>query len=600
MTSPAGAVDGVLLDDELGAPPPAAGLLTRWGRQVTVFKVVSVAVAVTLAVLAIYPILRVVLELFVSDGRIDVSPLRDLFALDDLWKLLGTTLLIVVVSAALALVVASALAYLNERTDARLGVVGDALPLLPFLLPAIAGAVGWVLLLSPRSGFLNAWIRAGLDLFGVNLEEGPFDIYSWYGIIFTYTLYQVPYAYLMISAGLRNIDPALEEQSRVSGAGLFRTIRKVTLPAIKPSIGGALLLMCWCGTAMFSVPVIIGRGAEIEVVSVRIVNLINFTFPPRVDLAVGLSLFVLLFVGSAYAMQRRILRRGHFATIGGRASHAAPPLALGKWRWPARALMLGYVGVATVLPVVALSIVALNGFWTTNITWDDLSLETIRATLFDDENTRDALNNSLYLAGVGATIGIVAAALVSLFVRRSDNVLGRLVDRLIKVPAVISHTVIAVGFILAFAGPPFRLSGTIVILLLAYVVIYMPQASVASDAAASQVGAQLTEASQVCGAGGGRTFLRVNLPLMLPGLVAGWALLFVCMVGDLTASAILSGTGNNVVGFRILEVFYNGSYAALASLAITLTLITSGVLVLVLVVTRRFGYSGTSVVARGS
>jgi iron(III) transport system permease protein len=174
-----------------------------------------------------------------------------------------------------------------------------------------------------------------------------------------------------------------------------------------------------------------------------------------------------------------------------------------------------------------------------------------------------------------------------LFVQRSGRGAARLVDAAVKFPATISTIVIAVGFTLAFTGPPFNLQGTLWILLLAYLAIYMPQGSVAADAAASQVGDELTDASAICGAGGTRTFLRVSLPIMLPGLVAGWALLFVRMTGDLTASAILAGTGNNVVGFRILEVFEGGSFALLASLALALTVVTSTVLVILLTLSRR-------------
>jgi iron(III) transport system permease protein len=115
----------------------------------------------------------------------------------------------------------------------------------------------------------------------------------------------------------------------------------------------------------------------------------------------------------------------------------------------------------------------------------------------------------------------------------------------------------------------------------------MPQGSVAADAAASQVGRELVEASQIAGASGGRTFRRISLPLMASGLAAGWALLFVRMVGDLTVSAILAGTNNTVVGFRILEVYEGSSYAALAALSTVLTAICMVVIVALLAFTRR-------------
>jgi iron(III) transport system permease protein len=101
------------------------------------------------------------------------------------------------------------------------------------------------------------------------------------------------------------------------------------------------------------------------------------------------------------------------------------------------------------------------------------------------------------------------------------------------------------------------------------------------------VGKELPEASQVCGAGGFRTFLKVQLPIMAPGLAAGWCLLFVHMAGDLTASALLGGTQNPVVGYKILEVINNGSYALLAALSLVMTLVSAIGVFAVLLLTKR-------------
>ena len=148
-------------------------------------------------------------------------------------------------------------------------------------------------------------------------------------------------------------------------------------------------------------------------------------------------------------------------------------------------------------------------------------------------------------------------------------------DAAIKLPAAVPNVVIAVGFILAFGGAPFNLHGTVLILLLAYLVVHFPQGSVAADAAVSSVGQDLLDAAEVSGSHPGRTFLRIQFPMMLAGLAAGWALVFVRTAGDLTASALLAGIRNPVVGFRILEIYENGAYADLAALAIVLTIVST-------------------------
>ncbi len=556
------------------------GSLRRLGRSLTPLKLLSAAVAAFLAWIAIYPLASVVVRLFWDDGSLDLSPITETFSQHGIWRVIGNTIIVVGSSGAIALVVGAWLAWVNERTDARMGLLTEAMPLLPFLVPPIAGSIAWVMLLSPAAGFVNSGFRS---LVGSNALDGPLTIYSWYGLILVYTIYQVPYAFMLASAGLRNMDPSLEEQSRVSGAGLLPTLRKVTLPGVRPSLAGAILLMVWSGFGLFSIPVIIGTGAGIDVLSVDIVRAV--TNDGRMDIAVGLSLVVILFSGLAWFLQTRTLRKGLHATVGGRG-HGARPVRLGVWRWPVRALVLLYLALTTVIPFLALVLVSLEGYWTPQVPWGQLNFDSY-SNIWHDTTTRVSIEHSLELGLIGATVGMIAAALVALWVLRISPRFGRAVDFTIKFPSTLSHIVIAVGFVLTFAGPPFNLAGTMGILLLAYLALYMPQGAVAADAAVAQVGRELPEASYVSGAGELRTFVRIYLPLIVPGLVAGWAFLFVRMVGDLTASAILAGTDNIVVGPRILQIFSDSSYSDVAALATVLTLITALVVVIVLAFTRR-------------
>ena len=584
--------DGAVSSDGhrgLGAPPPArrSGRILGIDREnITVFNAVSLLVALVLAFLALYPLTRVLLRLFFNNGKFDTAALSAVVDQNGMLLLLANTVAVVAASGVISIIIGSIMAWLNERTDARMGILTDALPMVPFLVPPIAGAIGWVLLLSDRAGLLNAVFRWMLSGIGIEITEGPLNIYSWPGLVFVYVIYSVPYVYMMMSAGLRNVDSAMEEQSRVCGSGLFRTMRLVTIPAVRPSMGASVLLLVWFGFALYSVPAIIGKGADIEVLAVRLVNLLSFTYPPETAKAIGLSLIVVLAVGSAYVVQLRILRKGRHATVGGKG-HKSHRMELGRWRWVGRAFMIGYIVIAAVLPLIGLVLVALNGYWTPRIRWAKLNFGSFREILFEDGLTVAALKNSITLGILGATIGIVCAAILALFVQRSGKGVAQWIDATIKLPASISTIVLAVGFVLAFSGPPFNLNGTYLILLLAYLALYMPQASVAADAAASQVGRELTEASRISGAGGGRTFWKVSMPLMIAGLAAGWALLFVRMIGDLTASAILAGTNNPVVGFRILEVYQGASFASLAALSTVLTVVSAVVIVLLLLFTRK-------------
>lgn len=552
------------------------------------FNLVTLIIAGVLVAVVCLPLVQVAIDMVWKDGQFTLDGFRRTLAIPDLGALVFNTLVVVLVSSVCAVIIGFLLAWANQRTDARMGILNDVMPYLPFLLPPVAGAVGWTMLLSPRAGLLNSWLRDFFGLFGVHLESGPFDINTWYGLILVYTIYAVPYVFMNVSAALQSFDSSLEEASRLSGASYLTTLRRITLPSLAPSVGAGFLLSLWFGFGMFSIAAIIGTPAQIDVIAVRIVNLLTFSYPPEEDLALGLSAIVVIFVGLSYYMQMRILQKSRFSSIGGKGGRSGV-IRLGRWRVVVRGLVLLYVFVSTVLPMIGLFLVALNGYWTPKISWGELSFEAFHTVLFRDPSTQEALLNSLGLGLVGGFIGIVAAALVSMYVNRQRSLLSRGIDMSIKLPASISNMVIAVGILLLLGGPPFNLGGTWLILLIGYLALYLPQASIASDAAVAVVGKELGEASVVSGARDWKTFFRIYLPLMLPGLVGGWALLFIRIVGDLTASAILSGTDNVVIGFRILEVFNGGSYALLAALSATLVLITGAVLLFVIVLSKKFG-----------
>lgn len=558
-----------------GGPKLKSSSFTAGDNRFSLFSGGSLLIALAFAFLALYPIGIVLFRLLFADGRLNTELFVRLINEPGLPRLLLNTVVLVLAGGVLAVVGGSVLAWLVERTDAKIKWIGTILPLLPFLLPSIVGIIGWTTLLAPVTGFINTALRGLLGLVGITIAEGPLDIYTWYGMIFVYGLYMTPFTFLLVQAGLQNMDSHLEEQARVSGAGLLRTLRTVTIPAVLPSLGAAMLLTVWFGFAFFSGPAILSSRAGIDVLAKRIVEVLTFTYPPDFGAAVGLSTFMLLAVAIAWWLQSRVLRKSTFATISGRGR--ATDIELGKWRWLGRLVIIGYVVVSSVLPVLALLWIALRGYWSTNLTLEGLSFIQFKQVLFEDAFTSKSLSTSLQLAVVGATIGMLAAAIIARFVQSSQNRLGRLVDVLVKVGAPIPAIVLGVGVLLAFGGAPFFLSGTFIILLIAYLAHFLPQATVNADAAAAQISPQLLEASHISGAGDARTFIRISLPLMLPGLIAGWALLFLWMLGELNASVILASTSSPVIGFQIYSLFNQGFYGRLAALAIVMLIINIAV-----------------------
>jgi iron(III) transport system permease protein len=259
-------------------------------------------------------------------------------------------------------------------------------------------------------------------------------------------------------------------------------------------------------------------------------------------------------------------------------------VSLGKLRWVARLVVIVYIFCASVLPFAALVFASLQPFWTAHINWNVLGFANW-STAFSGAGSRAAIGNSVLLGVIAGTIVVMVSGILAVYGLVTRPGIERSIGLLTKLPAGMSGVIVALGILIAFGGKPIALDGTIWILLVAYVVSHMPNASIAAEASARQVGSELIDASRMCGATLGDAFRSVMLPLMAPGLAAAWALVFALIVGDLTSAAVLSGPNNPVIGYQILEIYQEGTYSQLAVLGVIIAVISSVAVGLVL----RFG-----------
>ena len=340
------------------ANPPAE----RQGRRLvrrpsSVTEVIGLLVSAALVLLILIPLGAFVLDLAGGDGGA-LRIIQAVLAEPDLPSLLIQTGVVVGASTFLAVAIACTFAWFNLRTTASIGVAGEALPILPLLVLPIAGTVGWVALASPAAGYANGLIRA---VFGIDGGQGPIDIYSWGGMIALYTLYLVPQAYVVIAPALANLDSGYEEAAMVSGASTLSTYLRISLPAIRPALASAWLLVFIFALALYSVPAILAGRADIDILVVRIVRLLTTGYPPRLDAAVGLSLIVVLVVLVAWLVQRRITRNPRYAALAKNTSSLSSRIPIGPGpRAVIRLAMIAYIVVAAVLPFIALVVLSLQ------------------------------------------------------------------------------------------------------------------------------------------------------------------------------------------------------------------------------------------------
>ena len=554
--------------------------LRQWGW----FRLTGVIVSVAISLLILYPLALVVFDVLGMGGQGSIIP--------EIWQeirnqqtlqVLLTTVTLVVPAGLIALVVAAVLAWVNERTNARIGLLADVTPLVPMFVPPIATAIGWIILASPNAGLLNEALDWVLGLFGVE-SSFHLDIFTWFGLFFVYVLDLVPFAYIAMAPGFRNLDASTEEAAKVSGAGSLETFRRVTLPSLGPSLGGAFLITMSVGFALFSTPVAIGTGAGIDILSVEIVDAMTGTFPPDEPRAMAYGLLLLIMVTFMWWLQQRMVGKSGYATVGGKGIKNQLT-DLGSWRWFARLIIVLYLILSSALPIFALLIVSLQPFWGSAIDVASLSFDNYR-NVFGSPFIADALYNSLLVGVICATAGVAVAAVVARMVHGERGVWTKVIEAITRVPAAVPILVFALAFITAFVGPPFGLGGTLLLLGIAYVAIFFPHAAINASSAYLQIGAELKEAGQVFGVSETRAFFRIFLPLMFPGLISGWAFLFVLIAGDVTVSAMLASTGTPVVGYTILDLYNNGTFPSLAALAVLTTALTTFVVTMAMAFSR--------------
>jgi iron(III) transport system permease protein len=553
------------------------------------------AVAVWLVLLAIalvvfYPIAIILIRALAPEGRFDWALWSTTLTAPGLLTAVRNTCILAVATTVISVPVGVFFAWLIERTDARWGKLSRLLPVVPLLLPPVGMAIGWLFLADPRAGFLARPLIDGINAMGIGLDPSTLAIQSWQGLIFLYVLWAVPHVYVIAAAAFSGLDPSLEEAARMCGKGRMRCFLGVSLPAIRHAVGSAVLVCMISSIGLYSIAALLGTAARIDVLSVYIYRLLNFSYPPRIGQAAIIGLILMVVIGSIWLLQRRIASRTGHAQIGGMGIRPNL-LALGGWRWPARILILLYVVVTSILPLIALFLVALQPFWRPRVVLADLSLANF-LELAASPAPRAAITNSALLAIGTSTAVVLVAGLVAIVARQLGGRREAMLGVVTKIPSAIPHIVFAVGVLIAFGFAPFYLSGGWLILFLAYLAVYLPSASIAAEASVQQVGNQLVEASRIFGASAGRTFRRVQLPLILPGLAAGWASIFALVLGELNAAAILSGPHNPVIGYLILTLFDNGTYSQLAAIGSIIGVVSAVTVSAVLMFGRpRFGQS---------
>jgi iron(III) transport system permease protein len=486
-------------------------------------------------------------------------------------RILPDTFVFVVGTVVLVFAVGLAMAWLVERTELPGREIWFALILFPLLVPTPVLAIAWIFLMGPNAGWLNLVIRAALGL----EAPGPINIFSMGGLILCQALASAPFAFLLLSATLRAMDPALEEASGTSGASAFTTFRRVTLPVLLPGLLAPLILITLITAEQFELPLIIGLPAKINVFSYRIYFELNpLSSLPNYGGAAALSLpFLALGLLLLLLYNRLIARADSFVTVTGKA-YRQRRLPLGVWRIPALALLSLYVALGAILPAAVLLWTSLFGYaLPLSATAADFSVEAYRQ-LFANRTFWLGLRNTLIVALASALIVTAIGMLLGWIISRSQIRYRHALDFVSVLSVGIPAVIAGLGVMLFYLSLPIGLYGTVAILIIAYSYRLATTTRLAR-AGFLQIHRELEEVSATSGARWIATLRRVLIPLMLPALSAGFILLFIVGVREFTIPLVLYSQDNVVLSVLLWQLFQSGqpaSSAALASIIIAVVL----------------------------
>ena len=545
-------------------------------------RLVSLLVGGAAAVLVLYPI-AFLIQASLSVGDPQARP-PEAYGLDNFAGLgryshiFGNTLLVAALATALAVIVGFAMGWILSRTNVPGRAALEQLMAMPYYVTPLMGALAWALIASPSSGFVNqVWRELGGDGYLV-------DINTPWGIAWVMALFEGSVAFVMIGAVMKSMDPAMEEASQVLGGGRIRTMLRITLPLVLPGVLGAAVFVFAEMLGSFSAALVLGLPNRFYVVTTAMYQLVS-QYPPRFPTAaaMGVSLFAVMF--TMVWIYRRIVSAGTYVTITGKAFRPRA-MDVGGLRWPFLGLCVAYLAVAVILPVLTIAYASFQRLTTAFPRAANFTLDNYRTALSLDA-VRSALGNSLLL-GVGtATIGVLLMGYLSWLIYRSRLPGAGVIEYVLMFPQAVPRLVFAFGMLWAWLIFPLPIYGTLWLLLIAYLTVFLPLGLRTISGVILQIDRSLEESAQMCGASWGYRLRTVTMPLLKPGLIAAWLLLFIASVRELGASILLMGPKAKVITPAIVESWFSTSTELTAAMALLQTVAVVAALLVLFAVARR-------------
>ena len=502
-----------------------------------------------LLVFQVLPLLHILFSALFPDGSFSLSTLGRLATYPLNAEAVRNTVIASLATMFFGTLIAFPLAFLIGRTNLYGRKFFRSLFVITYMVPPYVGAMAWLRLMNPNVGEINLWLRSLLNL---GNSPGPLNVYTLPGMIWVLTTFYFPYAFITISRAMEKMDPTLEDASRISGASALKTIFRIDLPLMMPSLLAGALLVFVSAASCYGIPSIIGKPGNVNTITTRIVEYTALGQSGLRD-ATALSVFLMAMALLILLISDVVLAKKQYITVSGKS--VTPTLIhLRSFRWPLTILVGLFAVIVIGLPFMTIlltsfktdigkSVLAPGNFTTAN--W---------SVVFARNETIHCLKNSLIYGCSAATVGILISVVMN-YLQQRTKLRGRAVPSfLITLGSGTPSVVIALGLIMTMRGNyGISIYGTAYIMIIAYLIKYLMMGMRTVSSSMSQVHPSLEECSQVSGAGWLRTMLKITGPLIFPSIAAGWFLIFIPSFYELSMTTLLYSGMTKTIGFQLYE-----------------------------------------------
>ncbi|GLQ12106.1 membrane protein [Devosia yakushimensis] len=459
-------------------------------------------------------------------------------------------------------------AILFGRTNLPFKRMLSGILLWPMFISHLVIAFGWVIVYGP-AGYITQQLQS---ITGTQ----PWDLYTIGGIILAAGVVGAPLTFLFCAGSTALSEASLEDAARTCGAGPIRTLWTIALPMLQPAILYSAILNFTNALEMLAIPFVLGESTNIELFSTLIYTQGFAAIKPNYGIVSTAAIFLIVVVFLLLTLQRRLLSNTRrFVTVGGKASRPRL-LDLGPLRWPAFAVVAAYAVVFIVIPIGALFIRSSVSILSPLVPfWNYFTPRHLIAAFTEAQHVRTIVNTILVATGAGL-IGTFFVAVLAVIIHRSEFRFRWELEYVAMLPRAIPGVVAGMGFFYAIILlPPLGwIRATIWVLMVAYIMRFIPLALGALSPSLHQLGRELDSSARVIGASWWQTLRTIVLPLMRPAMLSSFVLVFVVSIKEYSTAIYLYTPGNEVLGSSLLTYFYHGDFAMVSALSVVQIVIT--------------------------